>query len=118
MGANIVQHLHFPWPVREIVLQHHERMDGTGYPAGLKGEEISEAARIVAVADVAESMSAHRPYRPALGTEAAIRELVDGRGCRYDARIVDAFLKLVAAGQTLPEFGGDSDNRTIAGDVG
>jgi len=77
-----------------MVYQHHERMDGSGYPQGLKGDEILPAARIMAVADVVEAMSSHRPYRPALGIEAALAEIAKGRGQKYDSDTVDATLKL------------------------
>jgi putative nucleotidyltransferase with HDIG domain len=89
-GYAVVKGLQFPWPVHEIILQHHERLDGSGYPHGLKGKEIHEAALIVAVADVFEAMSAHRPYRAALGREAALEEIQVGAGIKYDRNIVDA----------------------------
>jgi hypothetical protein len=75
----------FPWPVATMILQHHERLDGSGYPGGLVGEEILLGARIIAVADVVEAMSSHRPYRPALGIEVALKEIEDGSGTRYDS---------------------------------
>ena len=75
-------------------LQHHGRMDGTGYPNGLKGDEILLEARIVAVADVVEAMASHRPYRVGLGLEKALAEILQGRGTKYDAAVVDACLKL------------------------
>lgn len=84
----------FPWPVAEVALQHHERIDGTGYPQGLKGEGIIIEARILAVADVVEAMSTHRPYRPGLGIEKALAEIERGRGTAYDETVVDACLKL------------------------
>ncbi|BCK88184.1 hypothetical protein MIZ01_1985 [Sideroxyarcus emersonii] len=90
MGFDILKDVHFPWPVTDIVHQHHERMDGSGYPQGLKGEEICLEARIVAVADVVESMASHRPYRAALGIPAAVEEIVAKRGVSYDAQVVDA----------------------------
>ena len=94
VGYEILKTIDFPWPVAEIVLQHHERMDGSGYPNGLKGDEILLEARIVAVADVVESMSSHRPYRPALGIEKALEEIMLGRGRHYDERVVDACLSV------------------------
>ena len=94
VGYEILKTIDFPWPVAEIVLQHHERMDGSGYPNGLKGDEILLEARIVAVADVVESMSSHRPYRPALGIEKALEEIMAGRGRHYDERVVDACLSV------------------------
>jgi len=77
------------------VLQHHERLDGSGYPAGLSGEDILPEARILAVADVAEAMSSHRPYRPALGMEAALVEVRAHAGVKYDADVVAACVRLV-----------------------
>jgi PAS domain S-box-containing protein len=84
----------FPWPVAQIVLQHHERMDGSGYPQGLSGEEIMLEARILAVADVVEAMASHRPYRPARGLDKALEEVSRKRGILYDPKVVDACLKL------------------------
>ena len=83
----------FPWPVAQIVLQHHERMDGSGYPQGLLGEEIMVEARILAVADVVEAMASHRPYRPAHGIDKALEEISQHRGILYDPEVVDAFLR-------------------------
>jgi PAS domain S-box-containing protein len=101
MGYDILKDVRFPWPVADITFQHHERMDGSGYPQGLKGEEISLEARIVAVADVVESMATHRPYRPALGITAAREEIVAGRGTLFDAQVVDACLQALDDGFTL-----------------
>ncbi len=93
----------FPWPVAEIVLQHHERMDGSGYPNGLKGESILLEARILAVADVVEAMSSHRPYRPGLGIDKALAEIERGSGIVYDPTVADACLKLFREkGYTIP----------------
>ncbi|ATX81162.1 HD domain-containing protein [Mariprofundus ferrinatatus] len=80
----------------DIAHQHHERLDGSGYPQGLKGEQICLEARIVAVADVVEAMSSHRPYRASLGIDRALEEIQRGRGTSYDADVVDACLKLFA----------------------
>lgn len=91
-GYEVLSEIPFPWPIALVALQHHERLDGTGYPEGLSGDEIIPEARILAVADVFEAMSSHRPYRPALGSEAAIAELESGAGTRYDPRVVTAFL--------------------------
>ncbi|OIN98994.1 MAG: hypothetical protein AUJ49_11920 [Desulfovibrionaceae bacterium CG1_02_65_16] len=98
VGFEILREVNFPWPVARIVLEHHERLDGTGYPAGLKDGEISREARILAVADVVEAMSSHRPYRAALGISAALDEIRAGRGRIYDAEVVDACLELVQSG--------------------
>ena len=86
--------IEFPWPVAEIVLQHHERMDGSGYPRKLAGEEILPEARVMAVADVVEAMASHRPYRPALGIDVALDEISSNRGKLYDDEVVDACLRL------------------------
>jgi PAS domain S-box-containing protein len=93
-GYDILKNIEFPWPVADVVLQHHERMDGSGYPHGLKGENISLEARILAVADVVEAITSHRPYRPALGIDVALEEISRNRGILYDADVVDACLKL------------------------
>ena len=94
LGYEILKDVESPWPLAEIVLQHHERMDGSGYPRGLKGEEILIEARILAVADVVESMASHRPYRPALGIDAALEEISKNRGILYDPEVTDACLRL------------------------
>jgi HD-GYP domain-containing protein (c-di-GMP phosphodiesterase class II) len=91
---NVLKDVDFPWPLAEVALQHHERMDGSGYPQGLKGEAILLEARIMAVADVIEAMSSHRPYRAGLGIDAALSEIERGRGSAYDADVADACLKL------------------------
>ncbi len=93
-GYDVLKDVEFPWPVAEVALQHHERMDGSGYPQGLKGEAILFEARIMAVADVIEAMSSHRPYRPGLGIEAALAQIQEGRGTAYDPLVADACLKL------------------------
>ncbi len=93
-GYEILRGIDFPWPIATIVLQHHERMDGSGYPQGLKGNEILLEARIIAAADVVEAMCSHRPYRPALGVEAALEEISSKRGLLYDPLVVDACIRL------------------------
>ena len=98
-GADIIKGISFPWPVAEMIVQHHERLDGSGYPYGLGGEEICLGARIIAVADTVEAMSSHRPYRAALGVEAAIDEIVAQRGKLFDPVVVDACVALVRDGQ-------------------
>jgi PAS domain S-box-containing protein/putative nucleotidyltransferase with HDIG domain len=93
-GYEILKDVESPWPIAEMVRQHHERMDGSGYPQGLKGDGILLEARIMAVADVVESMASHRPYRPTLGIDAALGEIEGNRGILYDADVVDACLRL------------------------
>jgi len=91
VGAwDILRGMDFPWPVADIVRQHHERLDGSGYPDGLSGDAILMEARILGVADVVEAMSSHRPYRPALGLPAALDEITRNRGRLYDPAVVDA----------------------------
>ncbi|MBM4465971.1 MAG: HD domain-containing protein [Chloroflexi bacterium] len=94
IGYDVLKEMDFPWPVAQIVLQHHERVDGSGYPQGLSGEEIILEARILGVADVVEAMASHRPYRPARGIDEALEEISQGRGRLYDTEAVDACLKL------------------------
>jgi len=93
-GYNILKNVESPWPLAEIVYQHHERMDGSGYPRKLKGDEIILEARIMAVADVLEAMVFHRPYRAALGTEIAMEEIEKNKGILYDNDVADACLRL------------------------
>lgn len=93
-GADIVRDVEFPWLIGEMILQHHERLDGSGYPRGLRGGEILLEARILAVADVVEAMSSHRPYRPEIGVQAALAEIELNRGRLYDPGAVDACLRL------------------------
>jgi HD-GYP domain-containing protein (c-di-GMP phosphodiesterase class II) len=93
-GYDILKGVDFSWPIAGMVLQHHERMDGSGYPQGLKGDEILPGARILIVADVVEAMSSHRPYRPGLGIDTALAEIVRGRGTHYDPQVVDACVAL------------------------
>lgn len=93
-GYNILKGIEFPWPIAEIAYQHHERLDGSGYPQGLKDDAICLEARIVAVADVVEAISSHRPYRPSLGNQVALDEIATKRGKYYDPKVVDACLKI------------------------
>jgi PAS domain S-box-containing protein/putative nucleotidyltransferase with HDIG domain len=93
-GYEILKDIEFPWPVADVVLQHHERIDGSGYPDGLKGEDILPAARILSVADVVEAIASNRPYRPANGIDDALAEISKNRGILYDADAVDACLTL------------------------
>ena len=94
VAYDILKSIDFPWPVAQIVLQHHERMDGSGYPQELKGEEILVEARILAVADVVEAMASHRPYRPALGIDKALEEIAQNKEALYDPVVVDTCLRL------------------------
>ncbi len=94
-GSDILKETTFPWPIEQMVRQHHEKLDGSGYPGGLKGEDILLEARIIAVADVIEAMSSHRPYRPALGMDAALEEIRRHRGTLYDENVVDSCLRVI-----------------------
>jgi len=94
VGYDILRKIDFPWPVARIVLQHHERLDGSGYPQGLKVEKILLEAKIMGVADVVEAMSSHRPYRPSLGIDKALEEISKNKGILYDLEVVNACLKL------------------------
>lgn len=101
-GFEILKTIDFPWPIAQIVLQHHERLDGSGYPQGLHGEQTLLEAKILAVADVVESMMSHRPYRPALGIQVALDEIVQHRGTLYDPQVVDACITLFQNGRLVP----------------
>ncbi len=94
VGYEILKKIDFPWPVDLIVLQHHEKMDGSGYPKGLSGEETLKEARILCVADVVETISSHRPYRPGLGLDKALEDITENRGILFDPHVVDACLTL------------------------
>lgn len=102
VGYEILKRIDFPWPVTKAIHQHHERLDGSGYPEGLEGKDIVLEARILAVADVVEAMSSHRPYRPALGLESALEEISQASGILYDSKVVDACLRLLK--KKRPEF--------------
>ncbi|MFP4476265.1 MAG: HD domain-containing phosphohydrolase [Desulfatibacillaceae bacterium] len=95
VGYDILKSVEFPWPVADIVLQHHERLDGSGYPLGLTGAAITLETRILSVADVVEAISSHRPYRPALGIEVAMEEISRKRGVHFDSEVVDACVSLI-----------------------
>ena len=94
-GYEILRNIDFPWPVATVTLQHHERLNGSGYPGGLKEEKIIKESRILAVADVVDAMTTHRPYRPALGLGEALDEIKKGRGIIYDSEVVDACLEVL-----------------------
>jgi PAS domain S-box-containing protein/putative nucleotidyltransferase with HDIG domain len=98
-GYDIVSRIDFPWPVAQMILQHHERIDGSGYPNGLHRDEIGIGARILAVADTVEAMASHRPYRPGLGIDAALDELRAHRGVTFDADVVDTCIDLFTSGR-------------------
>ena len=101
VGADILSRAALPWPIADVALQHHERLDGSGYPHGLSGDEIILPARIIAVADVVEAMSQHRPYRPALGLEAALAEVTAGAGRLFDPDVVSACHAVFNMGYTF-----------------
>jgi len=94
MGYDILKNIHFPWNLAQIILQHHERIDGSGYPNGLKADAICDEAKIIAVADTVESISSDRPYRKSKGIEAALKEITMNKGILYDARVVDACINV------------------------
>ena len=95
VGYDILKEIEFPWPIANIVHQHHEKMDGSGYPMGLSNGDILMEARILCVADVVEAMASHRPYRPALGMDMALEEISKGKGIHFDANVVDACLTVI-----------------------
>lgn len=103
-GYDILKPLSLPWPISKIILQHHERLDGSGYPNALKSEDICLEAKVLAVADVVEAMTSHRPYRPAVGIDKALEEIASKRGILYDSAVVDACLRLFKeAGYEFPK---------------
>jgi len=101
-GHEILRETSLPWPVAEMALHHHERLDGSGYPEGLSGDQLSLEVRILGVCDVVEAMSSHRPYRPARSREEVLKEIEGGRGTKYDARVVEAMLEIVEGGALEP----------------
>ncbi|MDE2360212.1 MAG: GAF domain-containing protein [Betaproteobacteria bacterium] len=115
-GYDILKDVAFPWPIATVVWQHHERCDGSGYPQGLKGDEILLESRIIAVADVVEAMASHRPYRPTRGLDVTLQEIERGRGTLYDAAVVDACLTLFRTrGFSLPDFSPHDGSSMIVG---
>jgi len=98
-GYRILKDTGLPWPVADMALHHHERLDGSGYPDGISGDEISLEVRILGVCDVVEAMSSHRPYRPARSIAEILRELRSGRGTKYDANVVDIMLEIIEGGE-------------------
>jgi PAS domain S-box-containing protein/putative nucleotidyltransferase with HDIG domain len=105
VAYDILKEISFPWPVADIVLQHHERMDGSGYPEGLIGEEILLEARIIAVADTVEALASHRPYRPAVKIDDVLRHINEHRATLFDAQAVDACLRVFEDGFAFMEAG-------------
>lgn len=104
VAHRILQSIEFPWPLAEIILQHHERIDGAGYPRGLPGSAMLIEAKIIAVADAMEAMLSDRPYRPSLGVDSAVRELLEYRGTAYDPAVVDVCARLFTErGFALPD---------------
>jgi putative nucleotidyltransferase with HDIG domain len=95
VGYDILKNIEFPYPIAEIVVQHHEKLNGSGYPYGLKSKDIKIEAKVIAVADAMEAMISNRPYRPALGIDKAIKEITDGKGKFYDPKIADVCIKLI-----------------------
>jgi len=98
-GYRILKDIEFPWPVAEIIHQHHERLDGSGYPRGLKGDGILRQTKIISVADVVEAMTFHRPYRPGFGLKLAMEEIRKGRDRFYEAEVVDTCLAIFDKGE-------------------
>jgi PAS domain S-box-containing protein len=110
-GYDIIRGIDFPWPLADVVLQHHERMDGSGYPDGLKGDEILLDARILAVADIVEAMASHRPYRAGLGFERALEEIERGKGTQYDPQVVDACQRVFRDEDSMSEWVKNTEKR-------
>jgi HD-GYP domain-containing protein (c-di-GMP phosphodiesterase class II) len=94
VGCDIIAGIEFPWPIAQIILQHHEKINGTGYPQALSGKDILLEARILCGADVVEAMASHRPYRPELGIEGALNEISENKGLLYDPDVVDALSRI------------------------
>ncbi|MBW2028444.1 MAG: HD domain-containing protein [Deltaproteobacteria bacterium] len=95
VGYHILKDIDFPYPIAQIVLQHHERLDGSGYPKGASGDQILIQAKIIAVADVVEAMASHRPYRPSLGVDKALWEIGENRGVLYDPEVAELCIRLI-----------------------
>jgi HD-GYP domain-containing protein (c-di-GMP phosphodiesterase class II) len=111
-GYDILKKIEFPWPLADIILQHHERLNGSGYPQGLKDGEIMLQARIIAVADVFETIASHRPYRPSLGLQRAIDEIRENSGILYDEQVVAIFLRMIEE-KRLPIFNVPTEKETF-----
>ncbi len=111
VANDVLVNIDFPYPVAEVIYQHHERIDGSGYPRGLKGDQIALEARIIGVADVIDAMASYRPYRPALGVDAAIAEIIRHKGITYDPTVVDACLKVYKkTAENFTDNGGQTVN--------
>jgi len=104
-GYEILDGASFPWPVADMALHHHERLDGSGYPDGISGDELSLENRILGVCDVVESMISFRPYRPARSIEEVLEEIKDGKGTKYDPAVVDIMLQIIEGGEFEIEKG-------------
>ena len=115
VGYDILKDIEFPWPVAQAVLQHHERLNGSGYPSGLTAGEIIPEARVLAVADVVEAMASYRPYRPALGIETALEEITNHKGTLYDPAVVDICVKLFTEKGFAFDEPGRPENFTLTG---
>ena len=102
IGYDILKEMDYPWPIQHVVLQHHERLDGSGYPNRLKGDEICLEARVLAVADAIEAMASHRPYRAAMGIDRALAEVCVDRGTKYDTDVIEACLRVRKRGELEP----------------
>ncbi len=100
-GYSILKDANLPWPAADVALQHHERLDGSGYPDGITGDKLSVEVSILAVCDVVEAMSSHRPYRPARTAADVLKELKDGRGTKYDASVVDVMAPMIESGEFM-----------------
>ncbi len=111
VGYDILKKIHFPWPIADIVHQHHERIDGSGYPEGMKFDDMLIEAKIIGVADVVEAMASHRPYRAALGLELALNEIRENKGIRYDEDVVDACTTAISENRNEIEY--ELDNGTV-----
>jgi PAS domain S-box-containing protein len=112
-GYSILKDAHLPWPVADVALQHHERLDGSGYPDGITGDKLSLEVSILAVCDVVEAMSSHRPYRPARMTTDILKELTDGRGTKYNASVVDVMLPMIES-EEFKSLWNNRDSRITA----
>ena len=106
-GYDVVKTIEFPWPIAEIILQHHERMNGSGYPRGLSGDSILEEARVLAVADVIEAIASNRPYRPAFTLEKALDIIRNNKEILFDSDVVEACLRLFEKGFNFNEPSGN-----------